>query len=203
MAEAEKLLGVWAACARDEDEAWRTAVEGPATVDLAARLSTVPQPFLDPRVSVVALAGDILGMGSLACAPYCDDAAVRQGAAIGLWLFASEELLSPFSRTLANSDRFAAVDVLALRLASVSAPETWLWDDERREEAVRTFLLWSGFLPAGEDRDTARALLAARDSLSRNKALAEAYAEHRHREAIARRLADARAKEAAARYSSE
>ncbi|MCC6269701.1 MAG: phosphohydrolase [Microbacteriaceae bacterium] len=203
MAETERLLQAWAECSRDENEAWQSAIEGPATIDLAARLSTVPQPFLDPRVSVVALSGDILGPGELVCAPYCDDPRVRCGAAIGLWLCASEEILSPFSPTLAQGDRFAAIDALALRLAPVSNPETWSWDDERREEAVRTFLLWSGFLPAGEDRDTAHALLAARDSLSRQKALAEAFEEHRHRAEIARRLADARAKEAAARYSSE
>lgn len=203
MVEPRKLLRAWAESARDETEAWLAAVPGPATVDIAARLSTVPKSFLDQRVSAVALAGDILGEGTLACAPFGDESVVRRGAAIGLWLFASEDMLSPFSPTLARGDRFAAVDALALRLAPIVDPETWLWDDERREEAVRTFLLWSGFLPAGEDRETARALLAARDSLSHNQALTEAFEEHRHRAEIARRLADARAKEAAARYASE
>jgi len=203
VAKTEKLLQAWAEAGHDEKDAWQAAVEGPATIELAARLTTTPRPFLDPAVSIVALAGDILGSGELACAAYANDARVRSGAAVGLWLFASEEALSPFTPTLASGDRFAAVDALALRLASVSDPETWLWDDERREEAVRTFLLWSGFLPAGEDRDTARALLAARDSLSRQKALAEAFEVHRHRAEIARRLAEARASEAVARYNSE
>ena len=202
MADAD-LLRVWAERGSDEGEAWLRATAGPAVADLAARLSSVPHSFLDPRVSVVALAGDILGAGELACARYSEDPAVAKGAAIGLWLCASEDLLAPFVPPLSSGDRFAAVDALALRVAPVADPEAWLWDDERREEAVRTFLLWCGFLPGGEDRDTARALLAARDSLTRNHALAEAFEEHRHRAEIARRLSDARAREAAARYSNE
>jgi len=202
MAEADRILGVWAAAAPALDAQWDAARPGPALAAVAARLSSVPKPFLDADVSIAALAGDILDRGATATA-HADDERVRQGAAIGLWLVASEDVLEPFDPPLTGGTPALAVDALALRLAPVAAPMDWLSDDERREEAARTFLLWCGFLPAGEDAHTARSLLDARDSLRRNAALAEAFAEHNHRAEIARRLADARAREAAARYSSE
>jgi hypothetical protein len=202
MADANVLLAAWSARATPEETAWSGARPGPALDAVAARLSSVPRAFLDERVSIAALAGDVLGQ-ALAATEHSTDARVRRGAAIGLWLLASEESVEPFAPPLAAGTGGLAVDALALRLASVVDPLDWLSDDERREEAARTFLLWSGYLPAGEDRATARALLDARDSLRRDAALAEAYAAHQHREEIARRLAEARAKEAAARYSSE
>ncbi|MBD3940262.1 phosphohydrolase [Microbacterium sp. NEAU-LLC] len=202
MAEAQEVLGVWAASAPSVDAQWAGAQPGPSLAAVAARLSSVPKPFLDEHVSIAALAGDILGRGVTATA-HADDERVRQGAAIALWLIASEDVIEPFDPPPATAGRALAVDALALRLAPVAAPLEWLSDDERREEAARTFLLWCGLLPAGEDAHTARSLLDARDSLRRNAALAEAYAEHAHRAEIARRLAEARAREAAARYSSE
>lgn len=202
MAEADDLLSAWSAIAPPEGTAWASARPGPGVDEIAARLSSVPRPFLDDDVSLRALAGDVLGR-PLASVDHADDERVRTGAAIGLWVVASEDLVQPFAPSLAGGDVTRAIDALALRLAPVVDPRDWLADAERREEAARTFLLWAGFLPAGEDRETARALLDARDSLRRNAALAEAYAAYRHREEIARRLAEARAREAAARYSSE
>ncbi|NKF33185.1 phosphohydrolase, partial [Pseudomonas sp. BGM005] len=90
-----------------------------------------------------------------------------------------------------------------LRVAPVADPASWTSDDERRTEAARTFMLWRGYLPAGEDAATAASLLAACDSLARDRALADAYEGHRHRAEIARKLDEARRREAAARYSSE
>lgn len=196
-------LLAWAGRGGSENAAWEGLHSGAAVAELAARLTTVPRPFLDERLSVAALAGDLLGDASLACVPFESEPHVRTGAAIGLWLVASEDLLGPFSPPLRRDRLDLAVDALAMRLATVADPLDWVSDDERREEAVRTFLLWSGQLPAGEDAATARALLEARDSLQRNRALAEAFEEHRHRAEVAKRLADARAREAAARYSAE
>ena len=202
MAEADELLSAWAELAPNPDEQWQKARPGPSLAAVAARLASVPRPFLDDRVSIEALAGDVLG-GRIGAAPRTDDPRVRRGAAIGLWLIASETVVEPFEPALSRGTVALAVDALALRLAPVAEPLDWLSDDERREEAARTFLLWAGYLPAGEDAVTAKSLLEARDSLRRNAALAEAYAEHSHRAEIARRLAGARAREAAARYSSE
>lgn len=202
MADADELLRVWSTLAPPEAEAWALASPGPALDAVAVRLSSVPRPFLDDEVSLAALSGDVIG-AVCASAAHADDPRVRRGAAIGLWLLASEELVEPFRPSPAGPRAMRAVDALALRLAPVVDPLDWLSDDERREGAARTFLLWAGFLPAGEDRSTAQALWQARDSLRRSSALAEAYAAHEHRAEIARRLAEARAREAAARYSSE
>lgn len=202
MADIDDLLAAWASRAPTEDEVWGAARPGPSLAVVASRLSSVPRPFLDDRVSLRALSGDIIG-DSLWCLSVPDHPRVRLGASLALWLVASEDVIEPFTPALAGADRGRAVDALALRLAPIVDPLDWISDDERREEAARTFLLWCGFLPAGESAATARSLFDARDSLRRNAALAEAYAEHRHRSEIARRLSDARAREAAARYTSE
>lgn len=202
MAEADELLAVWSGMAPADDAIWAATRPGPALAAVAARLSSVPRSFLDEQVSITALAGDVR-VGEVVAAAHSGDPRVRLGAALGLWLFASEAIVEPFDPPLADGTGSLAVDALALRLATVADPLDWLSDDERREEAVRTFLLWCGYRPAGEDSATARSLLDARDSLRRNSALAEAYEAHRHRAEIARRLAAARAKEAAARYSHE
>lgn len=202
MAETDELLAAWSERSGGEDEAWRRARPGPALDAIASRLSAVPHTFLDERVSVRALAGDVLGM-TPACVAWESDARVRQGAAIALWVVASEEIVEPFTVPTTGGSAALAVDALAMRLAPVSDPVSWISDDERRAEAARTFLLWRGYLPAGEDAPTATALLAAVDSLARDKALADAYAGHRHRAEIARKLQEARRREAAARYSSE
>lgn len=202
MAETEAILAAWSERSGGEAEAWARARPGPRLDAIAARISGVPQEFLDERISLRALAGDILG-AQLAAQRFDDDPRVRQGAAIGLWLAASEGLLEPFEPALSTGWPALAVDALALRVAPVAAPSAWTSDEERRIEAARTFLLWCGFLPAGEDAATAASLLAACDSLARDRALAEAYEGHRHRADIARKLQEARRKEAAARYSSE
>lgn len=199
----DEFLAAWAARAGTDDDAWSQTSPGPTLDAVAARITAVPAPFLDPRIDLAAVAGDILAGIRFACLEYSADARVRSGAAIGLWLIASEDLLGPLNPRLARGGVDLAVDALALRIAPLSPPLGWLTDDERRVEAARTFLLWDGYRPAGEDVSTARAMLAACDSLARNAALADAYEGHRHRAEIARRLADARAREAAARYSTE
>lgn len=204
--DAQDLLAAWADHAGGDAARWARLRPGPPLDAVTSRLSSAPRAFLDDAVSLVALAGDILSGVHLASLPFVGDARVRTGAAIGLWLLASEDVVEAFTPALAVAGPRAgamAVDALALRLAPVAEPLTWLSEDDRREEAARTFLLWSGYLPAGEDVDTAREQLAGRDSLQRNTALAEAFAAQSHRADIARRLAEARAKEAAARYSSE
>lgn len=198
----EDLLAAWSERSGGEQEAWTRARPGPGLDAISARLSAVPQMFLDDRVSVRALAGDVLGSAP-ACARFAGEERVRRGAAIALWIAASEELVGSLSHPVGGGGASLAVDALALRLASVSDPLTWISDDERRIEAARTFLLWRGYLPDGEDAQTASSLLAAVDSLARDKALADAYEGHRHRAEIARKLQEARRKEAAARYSSE
>lgn len=203
MAETEELLRLWSTVAPVEQAQWESLSPGPSVLDLAARLSTVPSPFLADGVSVTALAGDVLGPTTSLTAAAVDDERVRRGAAIGLWLFASEALLGAFDPPLAVRQAALAVDALGLRLAPLVDPAQWIADPERREEAARTFLLWNGQLPAGEDVIAARAALAARDSLQFNRALADSYAEHRHRAELRRRLEEARAREAAARYTRE
>ena len=104
MAETEALLAAWAGRAGPEDNAWETAQPGPALAIVATRMSSVPRPFLDARVSLAALAGDILSSDGatdgLTCVGFADDERVRLGAAIGLWLIASEVLIEPFSPRL-------------------------------------------------------------------------------------------------------
>lgn len=202
MAETEALLAAWSERSGGEAEAWARARPGPSLESVAARISRVPQEFLDGRVSLRALAGDILG-GQIVAQRFEDDPRVRQGAAMGLWLVATEGLIEPLDPALSTGWTALAVDALALRVAPITPPSEWTSDDERRTEAARTFLLWCGLLPAGEDAETAASLLAACDSLARDRALAEAYEGHRHRADIARKLEEARRKEAAARYSSE
>ncbi|MET4157509.1 phosphohydrolase [Agromyces sp. PvR057] len=203
MADQDDLLAAWAVLVGDIDAVWAAARPGPSIDAVAARLASAPRAFLDDRVVLSALAGDVLGGRPLTALAFADDPRVRLGAALALWLVASEELVEPFVPAFRSGTPALAVDALALRVASVADPRDWLADDDRRDEAARTFLLWCGFLPAGEDAVAARSLLVARDSLARHRELADAYAEHRHRAEVARRLADARAKEAAARYSTE
>lgn len=202
MAETEELLAAWTTRSGGEPEAWARTRPGPSLDAVAARISGVPQEFLDERVSLRALAGDVLG-AQIVATDFDHDPRVRQGAAIGLWVLASESIIEPLAPALSGGWAALAVDALALRVAPISPPSAWTSDDERREEAARTLLLWCGFLPAGEDAATASSLLAACDSLARDRALAEAYEGHRHRADIARKLDQARRREAAARYSSE
>lgn len=202
MADTEALLAAWSERSGGEPEAWARVRPGPTLESVAARLSRVPQEFLDERVSLRALAGDIVGQ-QITAERFADDPRVRRGAGIALWLVASEGVIEPLVPALAHGRPALAVDALALRVAPVADPTAWTSDDERRIEAARTFLLWCGYLPAGEDAATAASLLAACDSLARDRALADAYEGHRHRAEIARKLDEARRKEAAARYSSE
>lgn len=120
-----------------------------------------------------------------------------------LWLVASQELAGPFSAPLREDRLDRALVTMAMRLAAVAEAPRWVEEAERREEAARTFLLWSGQLPAREDERNARALLARLDSAARAEALERARRDREHRAEIRRRLEDARAREAASRYSPE
>jgi hypothetical protein len=204
------LLDLWFARNEDETAVWDGLSEGPSVEEVGTRLSSVPQVFLDERVDLTALAGDVLaiesesGIPALAAAVTVTGSSVaRRAAAIALWLWASEDEIGPFSTPLRRQYLDRTIAALAFRLAPVVDPTQWISDAERRDEAVRTFLLWSGQRPAGETDDAARAMLAMRDSLQHSRALAEALRDHQHRLEVTKRLQAAQAKEAAARYSSE
>jgi hypothetical protein len=205
----------WLARNESIDAVWAGMVPGPSAESVASRIGAVPKTFLDDRVRVVALAGDVLesdrgrGQESTDVVAVLDEvtatgsSAARRGAAIALWLWAGDEELGPLAPPLARENAARALAAMAFRLASVVDPAEWVSDAERRDEAARTFLFWSGQLPAGEDRDTASSLLTMRDSLQRNGALAAAAEEHAHRLEVTRKLQEARAREAAARYTHE
>jgi hypothetical protein len=207
-ATAADSLAAWFALGHDEEAVWSGLVPGPAVDDVASRLSSLPQQFLDERVSLRALAGDVLGgprpaavaelLARCAASP-----ASRRGAAVALWLYASEDLVEPFDPMLDRAGVPRAIAALALRLAPTVDPAEWLVAAERREEAARAFLLWNGQLPAGEDVATARSLWDRHDSLRRNRALASALTDHQHRLEVLARLQTKRAAEASARYSHE
>jgi hypothetical protein len=212
---AEQLLQRWLDRAEDLDVVWGQTAPGPSIDVVASRISSIPKSFLDDRVALVALAGDVLGADRgrtvestevvqvLTEVTETGSSAARRGASIALWLWASEDQLGTFSPRLVRTHAARTLAVLALRLAAIVDPSEWISDAERRDEAARTFLLWSGQLPAGEDRATARSLLDMRDSLQRNVALAAAAADHAHRLEVTRALNAARAREAAARYTHE
>lgn len=201
-------LANWFAENLDEEAVWSDLREGPSADEVAARLGSAPQAFLADTVDVQALAGDVFDDVRVAAAA-AERIKVRGtprsclGAALGLWLFASQELVGPFSVPLQDGYAARSVLALALRLAPLVEPSRWLIDSERRDEAARTFLLWNGLLPRGEDHVQARSIYEMRDSVRRQGALAQALADHAHRMEVQRRLAEAKAEEAAARYSHE
>lgn len=184
------------------DDVWAGAKPGPDLDAVATRVSAIPAAFLAPEVDIESLATDV-GVAELACLEYVDNERVRMGAGVGLWLLASQETVDGFDPPLAAEGAARMVDSLAMRLAPVSDPRTWIADVDRREEAVRTALLWNGLLPAGEDAHHARGVLDTLDSLAHSELLARMEEEEKHRAAIAQKLADAAAREAAARYSRE
>lgn len=201
-------LEPWFAEGLDEEGAWVGFRPGPSVAELTERLSTAPKPFLAERIDLVALAGDVLPRSS--AVPRAAERIVATGstasvtgAALGLWLLASHDLVGPLSTPLVPLLPERPLLALGLRLAPVVAPERWLVEAERREEAVRTLLLWCGQLPAGEDAGRARALYDQRDSVRREKALGKALKDHAHRLQVLRELQAQRAREAAARYSHE
>jgi hypothetical protein len=214
-ASAEALLQRWLARVEDVDAVWAETTPGPSADAVATRIGAVPKSFLDDDVRVVALAGDILGadrgrtqestdvVAVLDQVTSTGSSAARRGAAIALWLWAGEEELGALDPPLDRGHAARVLAAMAFRLAPVVDPVEWISDAERRDEAARTFLFWSAQLPTGEDRDTASSLLAMRDSLQRNGALAAAAAEHAHRLEVTRKLQEARAREAAARYTHE
>jgi hypothetical protein len=219
--DAEALLELWFAREDDVETAWRQCVPGPSVAEIATRLSLVPPAFLAATVAILPLAEHILeveyGAKVLTASEMrtrrilvtatqvtaTESSVARRGAALVLWLWASDDVHGPMSVPLnvVWPDRVLAA--LAFRLAAVVDPAEWVRDADRRDEAARQFLFWSGNLPAGEDEATARSILAMRDSLQQNSALAQTLADHEHRLEVSRRLREARAREAAARYSSE
>ncbi|AMM21135.1 hypothetical protein AX769_14555 [Frondihabitans sp. PAMC 28766] len=215
-------LDRWLARGDDETQAWATARPGPTADEIASRISSVPKSFVEEGVDLVALGGDVLDqifLGETAGPPAhglpsdvvdvltaistgSSDAA-RSAAAITLWVYASDDEFGPTTPPITQFWAPRVIAALAWRLSSAVDPSEWVSDAERRDEAARTLLLWSGFLPGGEDIDTARSLFAMRDSLQRNQAMAAALAQQQHRLDVTRQLTEARAREAAARYSSE
>jgi hypothetical protein len=183
---------------------WQQSVTGPRLDAVAERISSTPSDFLDERVDVTALAGDILGSVDPVrpfISAVATDPVARTGAAVALWLFASQTVVAPFDPPLPEAP--TAVAALGLRLAPVVTPQRWLMDVTRREEAARLFLLWCGRLPAGETAEGSRAMARRLDSLARDQALAAMATEHAHRLEIQRRLREQRAAEASARYTHE
>jgi hypothetical protein len=221
MREAEVLLDLWFAREDDVETAWRQCVPGPGVAEIATRLSLVPPAFLADTTAILPLTehileveygakllsgADLRAQRVLATADEVratGSSPARRGAALTLWLWASDDLHGPLSVPLSVVSRDRALAAMAFRLASVVDPAEWVRDADRRDEAARQFLFWSGHLPAGEDEATARSILAMRDSLQQNAALAQTLADHEHRLEVSRRLQQARAREAAARYSSE
>ena len=119
MADAKALLAAWSTRSGGEAEAWARARPGPSVEAIATRISRVPQAFLDERVSLVALAGDILG-APLSAAAFEEDARVRPGAAVGLWLVASVRRVEPYPPALAGARTAVAVGALPRRLGPVA-----------------------------------------------------------------------------------
>ena len=201
-------LDVWLSLGADEDQVWSTLDHGPPLADVMSRISSVPHDFFAPEVDLVALAGDVIG------APLSADhvdlltksaaaGETRRAAAVVLWVWASEDVLAPLRPPLSRARATRMVGALAFRLAPVVDPAEWLVIAERREEAARLLLLWSGQLPAGEDAVTARSLWDRHDSLRKNAALAATLGDHQHRLEVMRKLREKHAAEAAARYSHE
>lgn len=214
---AETMLAEWASGRYDVEAAWAEVarhddrVLGPSVNELTARLSTVPGWFLTDPISITALAGDVLGDNTsqrmtIQTARSIDTigaADARTMAGLALWLWASEDVVGPYHRPLRRDRCAPALAAFGFRLASAVAPLDVISIAERREEAARTLLLWSGQRPADESPDDARSLLDARDSLARNAQLAQALADHEHRMTVAAELAAARAREAVARPGPE
>lgn len=211
-------LAAWAALEHDEEAIWSAhagLVPGPSVEELAARLSAAPRAFLPqpgvPLPDVAAVARDVFedtpdrGAAAVAAARLIaghGDRA-RTGALLGMWLFASPDLVGPLSAPLRTDRAARALQALALRLAGIRDPSAWVSDAERREEAVRLLLLWAGMLPAGESVADARTRFDLLDSVQRDATLSRALADEKHRREVQRKLQEARAREAAARYSPE
>ncbi|OBG79954.1 hypothetical protein A5699_12130 [Mycobacterium sp. E802] len=218
----DEALNRWIRSGGDEQSLWADPQlrQGPALAEITARISATPAEFLDPAVDILALLDQLVchpGGGPLVPgrnrptdAPRLDDLGddVRAGAAIAAWLLGSQLTLGRYSVDIGVAHRFLlvsdlAAEMLGLRVAPVAPPRTWFTDDERREEAARWFLLRFGFVPAGEDRDAARAALDMRDSLRRDRAFAAAREAYEHRAAVVSALRAKAAREAAQRYGHE
>ena len=201
-------LDPWFAREEDEEAVWIRLLPGPSLDELGARLSSIPRDFLDPRVSLRAIAGDLYGgqprpeiTAVLEQAQPVD--ASRRGAAIALWLWASEEIVGPLEPGITTGWAPRAIAALAFRLAPVVDPAEWLTDAARREEAARLFLLWCSYLPAGETAAVAKSLWERHDSLRRDAAMQAMLADHQHRVEVTAALRKKAAMEAAARYTHE
>ena len=201
-------LDAWFQLGQDEEAVWTRLLPGPSLDELGSRLSSIPRDFLDPRASLRAIAGDLYGGAPrhevtevLEQAQPID--ASRRAAAIALWLWASEELVGPLEPGIATGWTPVAIAALAFRLAPVVDPAEWLTDAARREEAARLFLLWCGYLPAGESATVAKSLWERHDSLRRNAAMQAMLADHQHRVEVTAELRKKAAMEAAARYTHE
>lgn len=203
MTDRQAALRAWAAIATDADQWWEAAADGPALGEVEARISAVPAAFLDDGIDVEAVARDAGLDPDARWLDHAEQPVVRRGAAVGIWLLASEELVAPFAPSLRTPLAWRVVATLALRVAPSSEPRGWLSDARRREEAARWALGAAGYRPRGESATTAWGMIASLDSLRRDEAFARMVEEERHRAEVAAKLREAEAREAAARYARE
>lgn len=207
---AERALQLWLD-RREEDVDWTRLAPGPTVAEVATRLTAAPRAFLAEVVDLPALGGDVLAANDTRITDGVDRVlrvaqgwvASRQGAALGLWLYASEDRLGPLSRPLRRETPDRLLAALGLRLAAIVDPYRWLVEADRREEAARVAILWSDQRPSDEDAATAYGRWVALDSLRRDRALQATLTDYRHRQEVMRRLQEQRAREAAARYTPE
>lgn len=207
----QRLVEEWFALGLDPEEPMARPEQGPSVTEVAVRLSSIPREFLDPRLDLRALTADALAGRTRWNAPPAIDRilatesadAVTAAAAV-LWLYASAFVVGPYSTPLrVPRDVSNVLLTVALRVAPLNPPTTWLTSEEAREEVVRTVLWWSGLLPAGESLAEARAMMNVHDSVTRSGTLARARRAYEHRLEVNRRLREARAREAAQRYGNE
>lgn len=207
---AERALQHWLD-RREENVDWNRLLPGPTVIEVAARLTAAPRAFLAEPVDLPALAGDVLALGPAGTGEALDRvlraaqgwAASRQGVALGLWIYASEDRLGPLSQPLLRTTPDRMLAALGFRLAAVVDPYRWLVEADRRQEAARSVILWSGQRPGAEDPATAYGRWVALDSLRRDQALQATLTDYQHRQEVMRRLQEQRAREAAARYTPE
>ena len=105
-AERTRLTRAWLDLEAGYPDPWTDLVPGPPLAEVLSRLTATPRDFLDERVDLLALAGDVLRDRSPRLDPTVDGllrrlagepTPVRQGAAIMLWLWASESRVEPFA----------------------------------------------------------------------------------------------------------
>lgn len=195
-----------------------TPVEGPPAQALAERLARCPADFLAaPRirgsgdVAVGAVVSDLIeelggepldGAGARRFQPRADTPAARNHLSAVLvtsWLLHDEVFRcgghAAAARALLEDGLDAIAQLVPARLL--------VTDPDRRMELARTVLAGLGILPAGESAAEAADRLAALDSVSRARVLAETRAAAQRAEEVRAAMRAAAAAEAAARAMPE